>query len=227
MASVLELYNLAFSAAGGRRQMSSTTEVSREAELCNLWYPTVRDHIFRAAPWPSLRSSARLSVEVERDVDEAWLATDPEPGWRFAYTAPVGMVRPRYLSDFSKFVMATRPDGSVGIMSQTENAVMTFTKRVEQPQAWDTDLYFSVVYGLAAFITRPLNGMPELAATNREIANGIITTARVNAANTDVNMYETIPDWIAARGYSGNAPSTRFIYPSGSMLTVTEGVGVT
>jgi hypothetical protein len=49
-----------------------------------------------------------------------------------------------------------------------------------------------------------------------------MTSARDEAANTDVGTLETIPSWIAARGYSAPGMTTRYLYPYEGLFTTGE-----
>lgn len=222
-----EICNLALDAAGSRHTISSPTEVSREAEVCNRWYPVIRDLVFRAAFWPNLSAYSRLALLAERDADAVWTDAAPDPGWRFVYSVPNGMIAPRYLSDFSRFILTSRSDNAAALATQTESAVLTYTKRVEDPDAWDTGLRAAIIYGLAANIVMPLQGKLERMRTALQIANESITQARANNANVAENQYDNIAPWHAARGFSGDTTPSRFFYPYGPMLNVTEGIGVT
>lgn len=227
MTAVVDIYNLALSACGTKARVAAVNEVSREAETCTLWYPHVRRLLLAAANWPSTLSVARLAMTVERDVDEDWVATDPTPGWRFAYSAPNDMLRPRHLSDFSRFIMTTNSLNANVISAQMEDAVLAYTKDQPNPDRWDPELQMAIVYALAAYICLPLHGKNDRARLVKEEANLLIMNARVTAANSGENSYESIPDWIAARGSAFSSPTTRYHYPFGQMLTVTEGVAVT
>ena len=226
MASVVELYNLALSAVGTRALVSSPSEASREAEICTLWYPTARDSVLRAAPWPSARAAKRLALQVERDVDKDWTLTDPEPGWRFAYSTPSDMIAPRYLSNFDRFAITINAENAKTLVTNTENAILIYTKRQEQVQLWDVSLYTAVAYALGAHIALALHGKPDRAQLLQEQANALIMQARLDAANSTQEQHQTLPDWIAARQYAGAAPPPRFIYEYGPLLAVTDGVGV-
>ena len=56
------VYNLALNAIGERSNVSSPTENSRRAEVCRLWYESVRNHILGAAPWPEATSMDYLAL---------------------------------------------------------------------------------------------------------------------------------------------------------------------
>lgn len=217
------LYNLALSSIGTRESVSSPTEESREAEICNLWFTYVRDFILRAAPWPSARAHARLSLLAERDTSVSWTATDPDPGFKFAYAAPADMINPRYITTFERFVLSTH-DGGTGrrqaIMSNVEDVILAYTMRQINLSLWDSQLYFAVAHALAATIAMPLHGKAERAKVSQDRANQIVLEARQSGANADEDTYDFAASWHQARGYGQSAPIQRFIYPDGPLFTV-------
>lgn len=217
---LVDVFNMACHSIGARDDIASPEEESREAEVCRLWFGPVRDHVLRAAPWNEAKAFARLAVVAERG-DAAWVNGDPEPGFRFAYAVPAGMLRPRYLADYSRFTLGVRNSQRV-LMSNTENAILVYTKAEENLNLFDVNLQMALVHALAAFIAMPLHGRPNSAARSEEKANALIIEARVNAANDEMNTLDTIPDWIAARGYAGSITSNRYFYPYGPMISVQE-----
>lgn len=224
-ATQLDVFNMACHAAGSRDDIAGINETSREAEVCRLWYDKVRDQILRAAYWSSAKAYARLALAKERNDTLQWAVDDPEPGFRYAYTAPNDMLAPRYESGYGRFttgVYANQP----AIYSNTEQMILFYTKREENVALWDAQLLMAISYGLAAHIAMPLYGKPSRARNAAEQANSLITEARISNANLENNQIDTIPDWIAARGYAGSAPDVRYYFPFGPMISVAELPGV-
>lgn len=219
MAAEVDVYNMALSAIGARSRVSAVDEASEEAETAKLWYATVRDSVLEAANWPSTTSFSRLALDTERDFDEDWVLTDPEPDFRYAYSLPTDMLRPRSLSTWERFTLGL-VNGQRRLMTNTENAILVYTARQTLIDAWDASLKMAIVYALAAFISIPITGKVGRAQYNLGLANSLILEARVRAANDKVNSFESIPDWIAARGYSGAVSPTRYAYPSGELLSL-------
>lgn len=212
------LYNLALNATGARSNLSSVNDRDRGAEVCRLWYPIIRDQVLQAAPWPSCKAFKRLAVLQNRS-DDPWVEGDPEPGYAIAYSTPSDMIQPRYLSDFSKFTMSSYPGNKRAINSNTSAAVLVYTSRNYNIANWESQLQMAIAYGLAANICMPLSGKPQRASLLIGQANDLITTAKVAAANSESTSYETLPDWIAARGYN-NPSDTRYYFPTGSLLVL-------
>lgn len=213
----VSIFNLALNAIGGRSNLSSTTERDRGAEVCRLWYPVVRDQVLASAPWPSCKAFSRLALLSQR-ADAEWVPTDPEPGYSYAYSSPSDMLHPRYLSDFSKFSMSSYSGNKKALNTNIPDPVLVYTKRNYVVGSWESELQMAIAYGLAANIAMPITGKAQRAQLMIQQANDLVLTARQNAANESEESYETLPDWISARGYS--MPSTvRFFYPMGALLT--------
>lgn len=211
------IYNLALNAIGARSNLSSTTDRDRGAEVCRLWYPVVRDQVLSAAPWPSCKAFRRLALLKQRDPNKPWQSDDPEPGYQYAYSAPDDMLHPRYLSDFTQFTVSAYTNQVRAINTNTAEAILSYTKRNVAINMWENPLQMAIAYGMAANIAMPLTGKPQRASMLIQQANDLIITARLEAANQGDERYETMPDWITARGYCADFP-TRWYYPTGSLL---------
>lgn len=219
ISSEVQVYNLALNAIGERSNVSSPTEQSRAAEVCNLWYSPVRDQILSAAPWPEATKIAYLPLLAVQDDEDSWLETEPRTGYAYVYGMPSDALRPRYTSDFSRFLF-TNYDGQRALHSNTESAILAYTSRLENVALWDSELQMAIVYGLAAHICMPISGKTSRAKVLAEKANELITAARVSAANSNNESYESVPDWIVARGFN-HAPAQRYFHPYGSLLSLT------
>lgn len=214
------LWNMALNQIGARDNISITTESSREAEVCGLWHDTVRDAILSAAPWPCATSILRLPLLAEHDDDSTWEAGEPHPQFLFTYGLPIDYLRPQYLTTFERFMIARDTTSRLGLMTNTENALLVYTARTPNIALWAEDLKLAVVYGLASRIALPLTGKVALAKHLLEEANNLILNARVTAANTNELDYDYTPDWIAGRGITSTA-TTNYVYPNGPLLTGT------
>lgn len=218
ISSEVQVYNLSLNAIGERSNIASPTEQSRPAEVCRLWYSPVRDQVLSAAPWPEATKIAYPALLATQDDEDAWLETEPRTGYSYVYAMPSDALRPRYMSDFSRFLF-TSYNGQRALHSNTPSAILAYTSRLENVALWDSGLQMAIVYALAAHICMPLSGKTSRAKVLAEKANELILSARVAAANSNNESYESIPDWIAARGF--NTTSTpRYFHPYGSLLTL-------
>lgn len=224
------LFNLALNAIGGRSNIASPTEKSREASVCSLWYEVVRDQVFAAAPWPELTKIAALTVVDEYDGVSNWVSTNARPGYLFAYQMPTDSARPQYLTNFDRFLITSYTDSTQVLATNTENAILAYTAKNLNIQLWSPTLQLAMTYALASHIVMPLSGKVTRAKQMVDQANSIIAQAREVAANTSSEQFEMLPDWISARGYRpvrcnlNSLGNDRFIYPLGDMLMVSPGV---
>jgi hypothetical protein len=216
---LVSLYNLALDAAGTKAKISSPTEVSREASVCNRWYEPVRNQILRGAPWQSCRNTALLALQAERDFDLDWADGDPEPPWTYRYALPSDFLYPRYLDSFQPFVLGDK-DGSPVLFTHEPTATLIHTKKQTVPPAWDADLYWAIIHGLAAYIVMPLSGKTSRANSEMQLANLAMIQARVNTANENTVEYDSMPDWLIARGAVTTTTPSRFIYQNGPLLSL-------
>lgn len=213
--TVLNVWNQALGALGNQARVEAEDEVSPEAEACVLYYETARDAVFRAAPWAELTSFFRLASFATRDEDEDWVATDPPPGWDYAFTLPSDIVRPRYLTSFGRFVMSRV--GTRQVLACNEaTPILAYTGRVTNPAYWNNDLQQAVIFSLAAHICKKLTGNDSDLNNMYTLANDLILTARVNDANDNAQgqSLEWVPDWLQARGQNIGFPTQKYIYPS-------------
>jgi len=217
--NLVNIYNLALNTAGTRSRVSTPDEGSREAEVCNLWYPLVRDTILRAAPWSSCRTTGQLALLKERDMSLAWAEGDPEPPWMYAYGLPSDFLYPRYLESFDTFVLGSLNSSNV-LLANADPAVLIYTRRQEDPAMWDADLYYAVAQGLAAHIAMPLHGKPGRATGALQAANYAIVLAQTRAANENTVEYDSMPDWLLARGAMITNTPSRFIFQNGPLLSL-------
>lgn len=215
------LFNLALNAIGARSNVASPTENSREAQVCSLWYSVVKGQVLSAAPWPELTKLASLTLLDERDPTVDWVSTNARPGYTYAYELPDDYVHPQYLTNFDRFLVTSYGDSKT-LVSNTEDAILAYTADLD-PNLWSAPLQMAMAYALASHIVMPLSGKVTRAKQMVDQANATIMAAREIAGNTSNDTHDFLPDWIAARGYSGAVVSQRYIYPYGDLLTVTNG----
>lgn len=211
------IFNLALNAIGKRDQLSSTSERDRGAEVCRLWYPVIRDQVLSSAPWPSCKMFKRLAVLARKQPGD-WTDADPEPGYAIAYSCPADMLHPRYLANFASFSLSSYQGGVKALNTNVEQATLCYTFRNYAVTRWESELQMAVAYGLAANIVMPLTGKAQRANWLVEQANDLILSARVEAANEGSERFESIPDWLMARGYN-NPGDNRYYYPFGTLLS--------
>jgi hypothetical protein len=215
MTALFDIFNRALSACGVESGISDPDENSREAAVCRLWYPVVRDNVLAAAPWPSVRKFTRLALSVERDINSPWQAGNPNPRYRFAYASPSDLLQPYHLQSYLPFsfdIVGT----SRAFSCNEENPIMHYNARVVDPSLWEPNLALAVVHTLATYISIPITGRDQRLMQNAELAFRMVEQAQTAAANSSDEKEENLPEWFQVRGY-GDLPVSRFYYPMQSL----------
>lgn len=212
----VEVFNLALSAMGTRNRVSSPTEASTEARECALWYDVVRKQVLCAAPFQEATANARLAVQAER-VGADWVSSDPDPGWRFSYSTPDDMLRPRHLATFDTFIMSASATNEKRITTNAESAILIYTRDQENIDMWSPALITAIAYGLASAVCMKLGGKMDRVQLVAQQANNLLLQARTYSGNTDDYQLESLPPWLSARGVP-SSPASRYIYPYGPMF---------
>ena len=215
--SVLEIYNNALGLVGSRHSLTSLTDKIREAELCNQYYPTVREQVFAAAHWSCGKLSRRLTLLKERNEAIEWVNTEPMPPWRFAYSRPSNCTHPRYFTTYAAFEVG-RYGNSNAFLCNEENPILIYTHVEPDTSLWDSYLTSAIYTGLAATLVRPLTGSARKANDLVQEANKYIMIGREYEANQDNTHFDYLPESLRARGISGLSNPNKFIYPVGPLF---------
>ena len=209
---VVTLWNQAVSLAGGRGLISAEDESSTQADLCRLWYTTIRDNVLKAASWPSTKSWVSLALLATRDENVDWTAADPAPTWKYAYAAPTNMIAPHHLSTYARFERGLY-DGQLAIFTNQPSAILHYLLKQSDVTKWDTGLESAVIHSLAATLAIPLSGKRTNAEYLASLAREQVLIAATDIANESDFLQDELPSWIEERGYEGLPTPTRYIYP--------------
>ena len=209
--SEVEIFNLALSAAGTRATVSAVDENSREALICRQWYALVRDLVQGSAPWPSITSYQRLARTATRDASGPWPGAGLSPSLRFAYAVPAQLLRPYHLQSFGRFEYRANT-----LFCDEEQPILFYLRRETNVEVWDHRLKLSCANMLAAHIAPQYKADPSMTESLLQRAYVMMDEVIEQSVNNDDVRHDSLPDWIAARGYGGGMPEPRFFYPFAS-----------
>jgi hypothetical protein len=219
--NLVALWNLALGAVGSRARITQEDQHSFEADVIRRWYEPVRDTIFCAAHWSSVRGVSSLPLLKERDFNLTWQEGDPDHPWAFAYGLPVDFLASRYLDSYQMFELSISGSTRV-LLCNASVATLIYTKKQSNVGIWSPDLYMAVARGLSAAICLELNGKMQRAMNAQRSANEAILTARINNANEQETDFDALPDWLIARGVGLTSQASRYIQPTGPLLAVVQ-----
>ena len=86
------------------------------------------------------------------------------------------------------------------ILTDQENAILTYLKRLTDPDVMDEQLQQAWVAALAGRLAIPLTGDKGLANLKIQEANSFIQIARASDGNEGLTINNVTPDWIRTRG---------------------------
>lgn len=186
MASKVTICNMAIAALGvGDLIVNVDTERSAEARACKLFYPEVVKEVLRDAPWTFATKTVDLSLIEENPTDE----------WAYSYTYPVDCVMARRIpsglrTDTRKTRVPFRiqeGDASSIIYTDLPSAQLEYTRLVDDPSRFPSDMAAAVAYLLGVRIAPMVTGGDAFGIIQKVQAlyDRQILKAKSNAANEE------------------------------------------
>ena len=151
MSSVIEIYNNALYLLGDDG-LTSETEISKKAMLCNAFYPGVRDAVLRAHPWNFAQVRAAL----------AQLSETPEFGYTYVYQLPTDPYCLRVLEAEDNDEIEYKIEGRK-ILTDEGSIKILYVARIEDPNEFDSLFIEAVGARLAMKLAFPITGDKVLA----------------------------------------------------------------
>ena len=154
MASKVQICNLALSKLGAGR-ITSLTDGSETANLCNTLFDDIADEVMIEGPWTSVIARAELAAD----------ATAPEYHFTHQFTLPTDPYCLRVL-DINEDVPGQYEFKIEGrkLLSEISTMKIRYISRVEDTESFDAMLKRSIVLRLASELAYPLTGNRTLAA---------------------------------------------------------------
>jgi len=165
--TIIDICNEALVTHIGARAISSLTESSQEARVCNAAYDSCRRSVLRDHPWKFAEA---------REVLASVTLPDQYAEWDYAYAYPSDcLIIRKVTADGATSVtdegidydtqLYTNPTTSVQskiILAATDEAVLTYTKDVENSEFYDAQFSELLALRLASKIALPLTKRVQL-----------------------------------------------------------------
>lgn len=196
MATKVSLCNLAISHCQSQGFIADfATDATPQGVLCRLHYDPVRQSTLEAHPWNFATRRQALAPLGET-----------VPDWDFAYAWPAGALTARDIlkdspdDDPIPFEVALRENGEVRcILTDRANAVLRFTRDVEQPALFSPLFVQAFSWALAASIAPAFTTDRGVQQACLTISQNYINAARTADANEGEREEPREADWIRAR----------------------------
>lgn len=214
MATAVDICNLALFRTGQSQSISSLTENSVAAQVCNSVYPMLRDYALRDYPWTFATARATLSM----------LSITTPQNWTYAYALPADCLKVRRLTINGQrtpptglqapYEVAIYNDQPV-LYTDLAGAELVYTARVTDENLFDPMFASALSALIAAEIAMPLSVQPAIA---QQLRMGYVQEVQKAAAlsNSDYRPgMSPDPDLLAIR----NIASPFVDYPTGETAT--------
>ena len=157
MTSAVDVCNSALNLVGANN-ITSLTEDSKAARVCNQRYEFVRDNTFRAHPWNCLITRKSLAQD----------ATTPVYKYAYRYTLPTDPYCLRVLSvrddgDAERYDIDYQLEAGRYLLTDEGTMNIRYIGRLTDPTEWDIGLVETIAARLASDIAYPLIGSSSFA----------------------------------------------------------------
>jgi len=205
MSSNTNIANMALSHLGlGKTIANLDTEQSEEARACRVFFDIARDSVLREAQWPFAKVRAQLGLVAEA----------PNTEWLYSYRYPADCIFLRRIpSGIKRESREIRLPYEVGkdangllILTDTGNAEIEYTARMEAVQYYPSDFTLALSYLLAALIAPRITKGDSFKLKNDMYAlyQSEVSTAKRNGFNEQTDPLKPRSEFVTVRGSSAN-----------------------
>lgn len=185
MTAPIDIANRALAQIRAGASIVAFSENSVEANQCSRFYSVARDTALAAYTWAFAR----------RYVAMAQLPDVPPAGFQQAYRLPADCILAvsvkrqdeasmprRFWGGHQRhdFELASDDDGQI-ILTDVEQAVLEYTARIENPEAWSVPFQQVVAFLLASYIAIPITGDKQLATTAMNLYKDALEGAKLHS----------------------------------------------
>lgn len=210
MSGIVDIVNIALSHLGDEAEVISISppDATIQATQAGRFFPIARDRLLEAHPWTFAIARQALALVVA-----------PAPSeWLYAYALPNQCLKPRAVynatalddSASDDFIVESDADGNLVLYTNTVNAVLRYTRVVEDTTKFTPGATAALSRLLAHYLAGPIIK----GATGEQIATAQLKLYAIELAdaktldsNTDKrsNYRTRQPDAVLARGAYGGA----------------------
>ena len=198
MSSDIEICNVALSRVAHTQPIVSFTERSKAAELCSVFYKTLRELVLTDFPWPFAESVVTLA-EIG----------SPAPGWAYRYRYPADCLKVREIIIPGQRIPLTADQqipykigydvGGRVIHTDQIEAGVRFTYRVEDSTFFDALFADALAWRLAMDLALPLSSKADLQQFAAQQYGLALTKAEASAFEESQDDPEPQSEFVSVR----------------------------
>jgi hypothetical protein len=219
----VQICNTSLARIGVSNFISSLSESSQEAIVCNVLYTQTRDRLLREMPWPFARTFQSLAL-VSESGESVWNAE-----WDYVYRYPTDALTVRkILTPSGRRELRAEPyeigSGSAGrlIYTNAKDAGIEYTRRIEDPTQFDSMFLSCFAWLLAAELAMPLAVSDNIRKQALQMFQMERDMALRVAFNESEQIHDLDTEFVVSRGYTSSGSTTNDwsnIFPSGISIT--------
>jgi len=185
--SKAQIFNVTLNILGVSTPLENANSDDNRAILLNNYYELARDYVLKDFDWNFASTFRLLSL------------CDKQPEimkYKYCYDYPNDCVCARDIfqkDNFTqqKFCISSLVDGSVVILTDVEDAILRYTKRVEKEVFFGCEFVMALSYYLASLTANVIVGSVQKGESAWEKYNKILAHAKVlNAYESGENLYD-------------------------------------
>lgn len=147
MASAVDICNLALYNLGDDA-ITSLSDTSKRAKLCNAFYAVVRDAVLRAYPWNCAKYTQALALLGTAPTNTNWSAQFTLP------TSPYCLWVPKFMNEDLEYEIAGRV-----LLCDESSVLLNYIMQVTDPGLFDSILVETIAARLSVNLAYPLTGV--------------------------------------------------------------------
>ena len=185
--SKAQIFNIALNILGVSSPLENPNSNDNRAILLNNYYELARDYVLKDFDWNFASAFSELAL-----CDEQM----PNLNFKYAFNYPNDCICARdvySIDDYvlQKFSISSLEDGSLVILTDVENAVLRYTRRVDKEIYFSCEFSMALAYYLASLVSNVLVGSVQKGEMAWEKYTKVLKHAKViNASEASDFIYD-------------------------------------
>ncbi|MBQ4646398.1 MAG: hypothetical protein IJB79_03525 [Candidatus Gastranaerophilales bacterium] len=185
--SKAQIFNIALNILGVSTPLENPNSTDNRAILLNNYYELARDYVLKDFDWNFASTFKELSLSQ--------IALE-NTGYEYCYDYPNDCICARDIFQKGSFVqqkfsISSLADGSIVILTNTQGAILRYTKRVEKEIFFSCEFSMALAHYLASLTAGVIVGSVQKGESAWEKYNKILSHAKVlNAYESGENIYD-------------------------------------